>query len=229
MKAKLKIVLDCLMVILLPLLMAYSLVGESIHEWLGTAMSLLFIGHHVLNRTWYCGLRKGRWNAARVFQTAVNFALLLTMLGLMASGVMLSRYVFSALPVHGGRSFARTLHMLSAYWGLCFMSLHLGLHWTMVLGLVRRLTGPASREQLIVLRVTAVLLAGYGVFAFVRRQIGTYMLLRNIFVFFDFDETRVFFFLDYLAVMGLFIFIGYYLQKAVRQRNNFTKRFNPKV
>ena len=32
--------------------MAYSLVGETAHEWLGMVMLALFIGHHCLNCTW---------------------------------------------------------------------------------------------------------------------------------------------------------------------------------
>lgn len=58
--------LDCLMVLLLPLLMAYALVGGAAHEWLGTVMFLLFLGHHGLNWRWYPALLKGRWTVARV-------------------------------------------------------------------------------------------------------------------------------------------------------------------
>lgn len=122
-------ILDCLMVVLLPLLMAYSMIGESIHEWLGIATLLLFLGHHALNWRWYRSLPRRKWSPVRMFQTAVNTALLLVMAGLAVSGIIMSRYVFSFLPVQSGRSFARTLHMLSAYWGFCTMSLHLGLHW----------------------------------------------------------------------------------------------------
>lgn len=50
----------------------------------------------------------------------------------------------------------------------------------------------------------AVLIAGYGIYAFFHREIGTYMTLRTAFVFFDFAEPLALFFLDYLAVMGLF-------------------------
>ena len=39
-KSTLKMALDCLMVVLLPLLMAYSLIGEELHEWLGASMFL---------------------------------------------------------------------------------------------------------------------------------------------------------------------------------------------
>lgn len=45
--------IDCGMVILLPLLMAYSLIGESAHEYLGIAMFLLFVEHHIMNAAWW--------------------------------------------------------------------------------------------------------------------------------------------------------------------------------
>ena len=47
------------MTVLLLLLMAYSLIGETVHEVIGTAILVLFIGHHILNRGWY--------NASSVF------------------------------------------------------------------------------------------------------------------------------------------------------------------
>ena len=41
--------------------------------------------------------------------------------------------------------------------------------------------------------------------------------LRTAFVFFDFEEPLAVFFLDYLAVMGLFAVIGYYTIKLLRR------------
>ena len=79
-KSTLKMALDRLMVVLLPLLMAYSLIGEELHEWLGASMFLLFLGHHALNRRWYRSLAKGKWTARRLFRTFVNAALLLCMI-----------------------------------------------------------------------------------------------------------------------------------------------------
>ena len=45
-KQKAKYLVDFGMTVLLPLLMAYTLVGEATHEWLGMAMLVLFILHH---------------------------------------------------------------------------------------------------------------------------------------------------------------------------------------
>ena len=37
------------------------------------------------------------------------------------------------------------------------------------------------------------------------------MLMLDHFVYFDFDEPILFFIADYIAVMGLFVFLGHYL------------------
>ena len=42
------------------------------------------------------------------------------------------------------------------------------------------------------------------------------MLLRSHFVFFDYEEPLVFFYLDYIAVMGLFLLIGNYACAGLR-------------
>lgn len=55
------------------------------------------------------------------------------------------------------------------------------------------------------LRTAGILFAAYGGYAFIKRDIGLYMTLQNMFAFFDFEEPLVFFILDYLAVMGLFV------------------------
>ena len=47
-KQKEKYLIDFGMTVLLPLLMAYTLVGEASHEWLGMAMLALFVLHHAL-------------------------------------------------------------------------------------------------------------------------------------------------------------------------------------
>lgn len=69
----------------------------------------------------------------------IVFFVLFTMIGSMVSGIILSRHVLSFLPISGGRAFARKLHMLSAYWGFALMSLHLGLHWSMIMGMAGRI------------------------------------------------------------------------------------------
>lgn len=123
-----KISVDMVMTVLLLLLMARQITGDSAHEWLGAGMFVLWIVHHSLNRNWYSHLFRGRYTSARIMQIIVNAAVLFFMLGLMVSGVILSREVFAFLPISGGVAFARSLHVVSAFWGFVLMAFHLGLH-----------------------------------------------------------------------------------------------------
>ena len=92
MKSKLiaKIIIDILMTIILLLLMAYSMVGEVAHEWLGIGMFVLFILHHTLNCRWGQNLLKGRYTPYRILQTVLVMLALISMLGSMVSGIVLS-------------------------------------------------------------------------------------------------------------------------------------------
>lgn len=212
-----KIIVDVLMTVVLLLLMAYSLVGEAVHECLGIGMFVLFLLHHVLNRNWNRNLLKGRHTQLRTLQTVLVVLALVTMAGSMISGMVLSRHVLSFLPITGGQALARTLHMLSAYWGLAIISLHLGLHFNIMLGMVRKVFGSTSGIRRWIIRGIGVLIAGYGIYAFIKRDIGSYMFYRSMFVFFDYEEPIIFFLLDYVAVMGLFVFIGHYFAEAFKR------------
>lgn len=58
-KQIIRLATDAAMTIALLLLMAYSLVGEAAHEWIGMAMLALFILHHALNRKWIGAVSRG--------------------------------------------------------------------------------------------------------------------------------------------------------------------------
>ena len=49
----------------------------------------------------------------------------------------------------------------------------------------------------IVFTILFIAISLYGVYAFVKRGIGDYLLMKVMFAFFDFDESRVSFLLDY--------------------------------
>ena len=171
-----KIAVDVAMTAVLLLLMTYELIGQVSHELLGIIMFVLFILHHILNSRWIKNLIRGEYTALRTLQTVLVVSVLLSMAGSIFSGVALSRHIFSFLPFGNGLSFARKLHMLSAYWGFAFMSLHLGFHWNMMMGMAKWLTKKTSVMRTWVLRIIALIIAGYGVYAFVKRDIGSCLL-----------------------------------------------------
>lgn len=104
-----KIGFDFVMTILLLLLMARQLTGESAHEWLGLGMFIFWIVHHILNFRWYGYLFKGKYTPFRVVQVVVNLLLLLSMIGTMVSAVILSREVFAFQFISGGIGLARLI------------------------------------------------------------------------------------------------------------------------
>ena len=143
-----KILIDIGMTICLLLLMPYSLLSETAHEWIGMAMLVLFISHYILNHKWVTSVRKGKYNAFRVIQTVLVIIMLILIMGSMISGILLSNHIFKWIKISGTYMTAR--------------------------------------------------------------QIGDYLIMRMHFVFYDYEKGIFPFLLDYLAVMILIAFIGYY-------------------
>lgn len=214
-KRKFQIAIDMMMTVLLPLLMAYQLIGEAVHEWLGICMFLLFLCHHLLNRHWHRNLLKGRYNSIRLIGTVIDTLLFIIMISLAVSGVMMSKHIFAFLHIDGGSGSARIMHLLASYWGFVLMSVHVGLHWNMISAMIHRALQKDRNavKMPIISKIAIVALCCYGVYAFAKRQLGTYLFLKSEFVFFDFNEPRLIFFADYVAIMILFGFIGKQLGK----------------
>lgn len=211
------------MTVCLLFLMPYSLLGETLHEWLGIVMFVLFVTHHVLNRKWMAAVTKGKYTPFRIVQTLIVFVMLVLMLGSMVSGVLLSNHIFRAVRIAGISMAARQVHMFCAYFGMVVMSVHLGLHWNMVVNMTGKLFLYPSAKRTWIARAIAILLAGYGVYAGHKRQIGAYLLMKMHFVFYDYTENVLFFVFDYMAVMAFIVFITYYVSKFLRKRGKRNK------
>lgn len=214
---KFKICVDITMTAALYACMAYMLVGEEAHEWIGSGLALLFVMHNALNRKWYAALLTGRYTPLRAFQTAVNLLCLASMAAAAVSGAAMSRYLYDIPFLSGGASLARTVHMLAAYWGYCFISLHLGLHWSMILGMMKNAAAPQRAPRWItpLLRTAGAAAALLGAHALMRHNLLDYMFLRNQFVFFDTERPLCLFFLDYAAIMALWAWLAHYARLAL--------------
>lgn len=214
-----KLILDIIMTVCLFLLMAYELIGRHIHEWIGVGLLLLLVVHHIFNRRWSKSIFKGKYSPYRILQTMLVILLIFCMLTSMFSGIVLSRYIFNSIPIQLGHSLARNLHMISGYWGFVLMSLHLGLHWNLIICCGRKFVKGKSLWRVVVLRIFAGLISVYAIYALIERNILNYMFLKEQFVFFNFEEPLAFFFIDYISVCSLFICIAYYIGKAIKQKS----------
>lgn len=200
-----KIIIDIVMSIIMLFIMAFQVTGQQAHEWLGMAMFILFFIHNFLNIKWYKNIFKGKYKAIRIFQTVVNTSLILTMICTMFSGIVMSEYSFAFLNIDGNLAIARKVHMASTYWCFLFMSIHIGLHWGMVVSMTKRLNINA-----LILKILSAIIALYGAYSFFSNKIFNYMFLINEFAFFDYEKSSVVVIIQYLAMMGLWIFIAYY-------------------
>lgn len=109
--------------------------------------------------------------------------------------------------------------------GLVLMSLHLGLHWGMISGMMKKIfrikEAPAALR--IVRRGAVLIIAGYGVYAFISEHIAEYLFLRTQFAMFDYEASAVTIFTKYLAVMILFAALAYYGAKLLQRAGKAKK------
>ena len=225
-KMKIKMGIDFLMTALLLCLMAYQVTGQKLHEWFGTGMLVLFLLHNILNIRWYGSLFKGKYTLLRTMQTLINISVLISMLCLGFSGIVLSRHIFAGLPIQGPMATARTMHLAASYWEFVLMSIHLGFHWSMVLGLFRRLCNRKKTPAAFVwlMCFIAIFIVGYGAYCFHKENILSYMFLKQEFVFFDFEQSAVSVFAGYITMMALWVFIGFYTVKGLRKITSQSRR-----
>lgn len=217
-KAKLKIAIDLIMTILLLFLMGFQFCGEELHEWAGVLMFLLFIVHHFLNYNWYKTLLKGKYHGVRIFQVTINILLFITMVALMVSGMIMSSYVFAFIDFQGSLSLARILHIAGSYWGFVLMSIHIGLHWSMIASMIKKQF--KLNVNKIVSYLLAIIIVIYGIYVFIKRDFLTYMLLQSQFVFLDFNESKLLFYLDYLVLMEVFGILSYQTMKLLKTKRS---------
>lgn len=213
-----RMVVDAAMTVVLLLLMGYSRIGEEAHEWLGVGMTVLFVLHHVLNRKWIANLFRGKYTPFRVYQTLLICVIFAGLAISAFTGIMLSKHVFRFLGIETGMADARELHLLCGCWSFILLSLHLGLHWGIVVGSFGKLIKRKPAVLKWIFRLLALGVAGYGIHALLSRNMTDYLFGTIGFAFFDETETLALFLLDHLAIMGSFVFLGHYASKLLRKR-----------
>ena len=221
-KAKVKITIDILMTAGLLFLMGFQLWGDAAHEWAGAFMLLLFVAHHILNGSWYKNIGKGRYTPVRVFWLVINALVFTAMLAVMYSGIVMSRHAFAFLPLKGGMALARRMHILGSYLSFLLMSLHLGLHWSIFAGIAGKMGSQGKKLGRLKYFwfFAGLLIAVYGVVVFIRRDLVSNLFLRNEFVFLDFEESALHFYVDYVAMTGTFVFVSPGISKVLKALNS---------
>ena len=220
---KIKPIIDAIMSIALLFLMAFQVTGDQYHEWIGAGMLMLFLIHNLLNIGWYKVLFKGKYSALRILRTVVNLLVLAAIFVTGYSGIVMSRYVFDFLPIHGGMATARKLHLAGSYWAFVFMSIHLGMHWSMMTGKYMKV----KWEKPILLwgiRGLAGISVIAGAYFFGKSEIFHNMFFQNEFAILDYETRGFLIIIQNLFMMTTWIFIGHYLTKGIGHLSSYWKK-----
>lgn len=194
---------DLVLTAILLSLFSYHLYEEITHEWLGLVFFALIISHLSLNTWWLKKLFSGSYNGYRILQSAVNLATFLLFLTACISGIMLSKHLFAEMPFHSTTDFMRKIHMSSTHWLQIFAGVHLGLHWKAIANLLANGYRLDLEHWLARRLIPAcwLIIATYGIFVFVQRELLPYLLLKVDFAYFNYDEPQAVFYFDFLAIL----------------------------
>lgn len=217
----LRLGLDALAASLLLVALAYNWLGNLAHEVVGTGLFVLLISHNLFNRRWYGTIATGRREARTLVTKGINLSLLVTMLTLLTTSVIISQDVFSVLPLTSTVGL-RQLHTTAAYLALLIASLHLGLHWTMIMGVVRTRWGitAGSKGRSLALRTLALLGSLYGLFSLAAADVREKLLMQMSFDLGALQVSTTAFLLQHAAIVWLGACLGHYGVALVRPRRS---------
>lgn len=215
-----KMIIDFVMAVLMLAEMAYRFTGNMFHEVAGISLFILFIVHNILNRQWYKTIFRGKMNVRRILNTTVNILLLVMMVVLMISAMPISRIIFAFMHIQNSGLIARQIHTFAAYWGLILMAVHIGMHWEMVMGGVRKIVGITGKNRIrtIVLQVVAFIIVVHGIQSSFDRNVGSKLILYSTFDIWNSDESVAKLFFDYLSIVGIYICGTYYILKTMKKK-----------
>ncbi|MBR1741503.1 MAG: SUMF1/EgtB/PvdO family nonheme iron enzyme, partial [Lachnospiraceae bacterium] len=200
---QLKRVVDFGMPILLLCLMSYQVMGEALHEWIGMGMTVLVILHQILNHKWYGSLFKGKYHAPRILMTVVNLLLVASFILTAFCGMSMSGYAVPFLYGMAPVSFVRRMHLSMSHWSFVLMGIHVGIH--MPVGQKHFKWKDRTRN---VLACALAVIAGTGLYLFLKSNMSDYLFFRVPFAFLDYGKAAALVFLENILMLLFWAFIG---------------------
>lgn len=200
MKRSLRIIVDIALAVILFLLMLNSKIGILAHEILGVSLIVLFIIHHVINRSFYKNIFKNKYSKLRIVYLVIDTLMAIMMLVMIVSSFLISQRLFVSFGL-GNDYLGRILHIISSYSLYILCGLHLGLHYNSVFKL--------KKENKIVLNIFLIIISCvFGTHGFIKRNfIGKLSL--SILYPIHYEEGITTWIIDYISIFIMFLMIGY--------------------
>lgn len=218
-------VLNMAMAALLFVVMNYRFTENMVHELLGVLLSVFFFLHNRWNWDWYKALGKGRMTLHRLLFTGVNCLLIAAVLTALASGILISQSLLisfhfrAVLTIH-------EIHSVSAYLTFLLSAVHLGLHWETLLQRANARWGIAlsgNNRTVIVFRIVALFVMGYGVYAFYEQQFASKIFMEHTSWLWDVAPSFGRFTFDYAAIFGLYAGVAHYISQGMKHMKCFVQ------
>ena len=191
---------------LLMLCMAFHYMPVSWHEVMGVMLVLPFARHIYSCRGWWKMLGRGRTASSGLglFSSLLNVLLLASFAVVIASGVLVSGYLFrEIIPLELRMNITlHQLHVSACYWFMLLAAVHTGLHYESIR---RRLWGTIRRWQEYALAAVVLLL---GIFGSVSNQLGSRLMMKHVFHTDALQLPGMLYFLLLLGIFGMYFLAG---------------------
>jgi len=100
-------------------------------------------------------------------------------------------------------SFARRMHLSMSHWAFVLMGLHLGMHIPVMFARLR-----LTDKLKTVISAALCIVAGIGLFLFIRNGMPDYLFFRVPFAFLDYEKAGALVFLENVLMLSFWAFIG---------------------
>ena len=195
----LRVIVDVCLALTLVLIQATALIEEAPHEALGLVTFALVIAHVVIGRKRVMALIRGRKSVGKIIGLAIDVLMVVLIIAQIASCIVLSKHVFSWLPVIPGVAWARPTHLLCGYWLFVLAFIHAGIN-------VDRLPRPL-REN-VILKYAAVFAfaasAIAGAYFFFAMGLPSYLFMKVQFSFADPSVSLLVRFVEWACIASMF-------------------------
>ena len=212
------------MMALLLLSLAYWWLENLPHELFGMAIFGLLAWHLAVNRLWFKNLLRGQYDARRMAIVMLHMFLVLNMLVLLATSIVISKTIFAALPIPDN-IYLRDVLWFAAYWVMVIVGIHLGLHWTRVMALMRSALKLSQQNAslTVILRLTCALLAGLSVWSFEILDIWSKLTFTYSLDVWNFKTSVTPFFGHWACVVALPAILTHYSMTFWRKRQGIAR------
>lgn len=220
---KKRMCLDILMLILFLVVMDRHYTQNTIHEIISISWLLLFAIHMKFNLGWFKGLVKGTWNTFRMSVAIVDSIILLSFIGSMVTGILISKFLFSGYFSSElvNSLYAHQLHHMFPRVLMISMGIHLGLHWHVWWHKLKNIIGITKESGVYRIICYGILIAiiCMGIYASFTYRVGDRILMVSMKQFNRTVNTDILpFAMWHASIIGLYAIIGYYFHRWLRLR-----------